>query len=302
MLPDHAWKPWEPRFGLPIFKGVRLLLSFSVNPEYSPLKTSGIPLMLMGAMRNGFRGVRDLVVEHGTLLRTPHLGRRLEFRFIITTREGEFLGQRGVPGSYPPGGSIDIEVADVLAKMGLPDDDYMGILVMSRGRPDGWRTSPGSYSMTYATDRTVTTYRTGGFIRILNDPNRKKHVGFRGINPKALATDRHLSSILLINHSSNPAYDRHVTPDSTLLRADGEQRTAVFGSIAPFGGVERDLEQLFGGDVVDFLAPFGGRGTVITTCQGVTLASIHVMRARDGSSMSIDHSRPTHTYILNGVA
>lgn len=155
--------------------------------------------------------------------------------------------------------------------------------------------------MTYVGNGTYTTYRTGGFGRTLNDPKRKRHHGFRGINPKAIANDSHLSGILLINHSSDPMYNATVRPHSVLIRHDGATREASFGDIPPFGALERSLEDLFGEDVTGFLAPYGGRGTVISTCAGVTLASIHVMRARDGSSMSIEHSRPTHTYLMSSV-
>ena len=79
------------------------------------------------------------------------------------------------------------------------------------------------------------------------------------------------------------------------------ERAADFGPIAPFGGVERTLEDLFGADAADFLKASDGRATTIATCPGVTLASIHILRARDGSSFSIEHSRPSHTYLLNGV-
>jgi len=164
------------------------------------------------------------------------------------------LGVFKVPESYPPGGSIDIDVTDVIEKLGLPRDNYMATLVMSRGRTDGFRSSPGSYSMTYIGDQVYTTYRTGGFARILNDPTRKRHAGFRGINPKAIANNRFISSLLLINHSSNPSYDESATPHSLLLRADGAMREATFGVIPPFGGVERSLEELFGKDVSEFLA------------------------------------------------
>lgn len=225
----------------------------------------------------------------------------MKFRVIVTTRDGQALGMWHVPEKYPPGGSIDLNITNIINEMGLADDDYMAILVMSRGRTDSFRSSPGSYSMTYVSDRTYTTYRTGGFARVLNDPKRKKHLGFRGILPKALANERFLSSLFLINHSSDPSYDQTVSPHSTLLRPDGETREADFGPIAPFGGVERTLEDLFGDDVGEFLRPGDGRATVITTCPGVTLASIHVMRARDGGSMSIEHTRPSHTYLLAGV-
>jgi hypothetical protein len=137
---------------------------------------------------------------------------------------------------------------------------------------------------------------------VLNDPRKKKsHYGFRGINPKVVATKDRMSSVLLINHSSHPEYDATVTPTSLLIRPDGAQREATFGSIAPFGGVERSAAELFGDDVTEFLGPYNGLGTVITTCPGVTLASLHLMRSTRGHSMAIEHSRPTHVYLLNGI-
>ena len=300
MLPKNSWREFEPRFGFPTFKGVRSLTSFSIRPDFRPLDYAKIAAGAKTALRQGPRAVKGFATTHVPLLLHCH-SKRLRFRVIVTTRRGEYLGEHRVQGVYPPGGAVDVDVTEVIERMGLPDDDYMAIMVMSNGRHDAMRSSPGSYSMTYYNERFYTTYRTGGFVRTLNDPRRKKHVGFRGINPKAVATERHLSSVLLINHSSNPVYDETVSPTSLLLRPDGQTREASFGPIPPFGGVERSLENLFGADVVDFLAPFGGRATTITTCSGVTLASLHLMRARDGSSMSIEHSRPTHTYLLHGV-
>lgn len=300
MLPKHAWREFEPRFGFPTFKGVRSLASFSIRPDFRPLDYARIAAGAKAALRQGPRAVKGFATTHVPLLLHCR-GKRLRFRVIVTTRGGEFLGEHRVQGVYPPGGAVDVDVSGLIERMGLPDDDYMAIMVMSNGRHDAVRSSPGSYSMTYYSDRFYTTYRTGGFVRTLNDPRRKSHFGFRGINPKAVATGKQMSSLLLINHSSSPAYDRTVAPTALLLRPDGQTREAGFGEIPPFGGVERSLEDLFGADVVEFLAPFGGQATTITTCPGVTLASLHLMRARDGSSMSIEHSRPTHTYLINPV-
>jgi len=176
----------------------------------------------------------------------------------------------------------------------------MQTFIMTRGRTDGFRSSPGSYSMTYYNDKVYTTYRTGGFARTLNDPDKKSQYGFRGINPKIIVTDKISSSILLINHSSNPLYDETANPKSVLIREDGKTMDADFGSISPFGGVERSMEDLFGKEVIDFLAPFKGKGTIVTTCPGISLASIHLRRVKDGSSMSIEHSRATYAYLLHG--
>ena len=307
MLTKDIWLEHEPRFGFPLFKNVNTLVAFSIRSDFNPIDTLGIAKVTKSAIAIGlkkgisqaFRETLHTASEYSSLLLSSN-SQRLQFRIIMTTRKGKFLGSYSIEGLYPPGGSIDIDFRNVLSKLGLPDDDYMAILVMSRGRADGFRSSPGSYSMTYFNDKAYATYRTGGFARVLNDPKRKQHYGFRGINPLVVVNNEMMSSLFLINHSSDPLYDTTVCPTSVLIRHDGKTREAVYGDIPPFGGIEKTMEELFGEDTVDFLAPFGGRGTVITTCPGVTLASLHLRRARDGSSMAIDHSRPSHTYLLHG--
>ena len=307
MLQKNLWLRHEPRFQFPIFKDVKTLVSFSIRPDFNPLKYSRIPHVLgysmlrvgKGSLLKSIKAVSSDISEYGSLLFSKDSG-KLKFRLAITNRHGKLLGVHLFDKSYPPGGSIDVNVTNIISDLKLPNDDYMGILIMTRGRTDGFRSSPGSYSMTYYNDKVYTTYRTGGFARVLNDPNKKDHFGFRGINPKVIVNDKVTSSILLINHSSDPLYDTTANPKSTLIRADGKTRKADFGSIPPFGGIERSMEDLFGDDVAKFLEPFGGKGTTVTECQGISLASIHLRRARDGSSMSIEHSRPTHTYLLHG--
>lgn len=300
MLPRHIWNEREPRFGFPVFKGAANLVSFSVRPDFKPVDYAKLRKEAVGAFKSGPRAVGAFLKNNVPILlfsRDPNL----RFKIIVTSRKGEYMGMKYIEGVYPPGGSVDVNVNEAVKELGLPDDDYMAILVMSNGRHDGVRSSPGSYSMTYIGEKFYSTYRTGGFVRTLNDPRKKSHYGFRGINPTVIVNDSTVSSLFLINHSSLPEYNNVVNPNTILLRADGKTREAAFGDIHPFGGVERNMEELFGKDVKEFLTPFGGKGTTITTCPGVTLASIHITRARDGSSFSIEHSRPTHTYPLMGV-
>lgn len=300
MLPKHSWRQWEPRFGFPIFKGARSLISFSIRPDFVSLELGKLKQEGKQALRNGVRPSIEFAKKAVPLILFAR-DSNVRFRIIFTTRDGCFLAMQKIPGSYPPGGSIDLDLTEMLGGLGLPDGDYMALMVMSKGRYDGVRSSPGSYSMTYRGVQSYSTYRTGGFARILNDPRKKSHYGFRGINPTVVSDNKKMSSLFLINHSSNPSYDETVMPMSLLLRADGKTREAVFGPIPPFGGVERTMEDLFGADVSDFLAPFDGKGTTITTCPGVTLASLHLIRARDNRSFSIEHSRPSHMYLLGGI-
>jgi len=306
MLKKDLWLPHEPRFAFPVFKGVNSLVSFSIRPDFEPLNVKKLHIIFgYSVIRVGRGSISKTILElwKNICEYTPLIfskNKTLSFRLAIISRKGKFLGSKNIDGKYSAGGSVDVNVSNVLKEIGLPNDDYTAILIMTRGRTDVFRSSPGSYSMTYYNDHVYTTFRTGGFARILNESGRKSHHGFRGINPKIVVTDKITSSILLINHSSDPLYDDSAKPESVLIRPDGEKRYAKFGEIPPFGGVEKTMEELFGDDVSQFLSKFGGKGTIVTTCEGVTLGSIHLRRARDGSSMSIEHSRPSHTYLLHG--
>jgi hypothetical protein len=105
-----------------------------------------------------------------------------------------------------------------------------------------------------------------------------------------------MSSLLLINHSSDPEYARTAHPTSVLVREDGEQLKGDFGEIPPLGAREMSISDIFGNEVFEFLKPFNGRATSITTCAGVTLASLHVQRSNDNrrTLLGIEHSRPAH--------
>lgn len=299
-VPRSAWRWFEPRFGFPIFKDIRTYVSFTVRPDFQPLQLRRMHQGLITAAKRGPRELLRFARERIDL--AIHCRQRsVAFRLLLLRRDGGFLASHTFADVVPPGGSIDVDVDEVRKRYAIADDDMMGILVMSNGRHDAFRSSPGSYSMTYVGEKSYTTYRTGGFARLLNENGRKKHYGFRGINPKILVTADYSSSVLLINHSSDPCYAEVAKPRCVLLREDGESLEADFGDIPAFGGLERSMNDLFGAAVIDFLAPSQGRGTTIITCPGVTLASLHLLRRRDGTSMAIEHSRPTHTYLLHGV-
>lgn len=308
MLRKDLWRQHEPRFGFFLFKEFTTRMSFSIRPDFRALTLIGAARLAKSvwvtrrkaSWQAGLKESWRIVSEYAPVVLSPDRD-RLCFRVAVTTRAGQLLAEHQVRGGVPPGGSVEIDFDEVLSKLGLPPDDYIAIVIMSRGRADGFRSSPGSYSMTYYNDRIYTTYRTGGFARALNDPKRKKHGGFRGINPKVLVNATHLSSLGLINHSSDPLYNEMARPRTVLLRADGQTMEADFGEIPPFGGLVRSMEDLFGPTVRDFLAPAGGLGTTITTCPGITLASLHLCAARDGSSLALEHSRPTHTYLINAA-
>jgi hypothetical protein len=220
----------------------------------------------------------------------------LRFKLHVLSRDGGYLASSEVPTTYKPGASLELDLSKCLSELGLPPADYLVIAVMSRGRMDGYRSSPASFSMTYVDGDNVAIYRTGAFARPLNEGRLKSHVGFTGINPKVLATDDIVSSLMLINHSSDPDYAHTACPTAVLIRGDGERLEGDFGEIPPLGAREMSIADIFGSRVFDFLKPFNGRGTSITNCVGVTLASLHLQRSNDNrrTLLGIEHSRPAH--------
>jgi hypothetical protein len=307
LLKKNLWRKHEPRFEFPIFKGINTRFSFSIRSNFKSITRLGLAIVFYKSLKSGFdhgltQGIKNFfeTLDEYLSLMFSFDKNNLRFRLVILSRDGQLLAEMPIAGKHPPGASIDLDIAKILSKINLPDDDYMAIVIMSRGIPNTIRSSPGSYSMTYFSTSVYTTYRTGGFARTLNDSKKKKQYGFRGINPKIVVNDKISSSLFLINHSSNPLYDKSAMPNVVLLRKDGKYLESNFGIIPPFGGVERSMEELFGNDVIEFLRPMGGKGTTITTCPGVSLASIHLRRLKNGNSMSIEHSRPTHTYLMYG--
>lgn len=280
----------------PTFSGLESRMGFSIPAWYRPLDVRYLRSLIAGSLKKNFlETTKDLVPELGSLVASG-FSKRLKFKLQILSRDGEYRATYEFPASYAPGASVEIELSDLFAKLGLPKDDYVVVAVMSRGRMDGYRSSPASFSMTYIDQDNIAIYRTGAFARPLNEGRLKAHVGFTGINPKVIATDEIVSSLMLLNHSSDPEYSHTAHPTSVLIRPDGEQLKGDFGEIPPLGAREMSVVDIFGNRVFDFLKPFGGRATTITTCVGMTLASLHLQRSNDNrrTLLGIEHSRPAH--------
>ncbi|WP_249780618.1 hypothetical protein [Bradyrhizobium sp. dw_78] len=271
-------------------------MGFSIPAWYRPVDIKYLRSLVAGSLRKNFlETVKDLVPELGSLAMSG-LSKNLRFRLHILSRDGEYRASYELPLSYKPGASVDVDFTKLLKDLKLPVEDYLVVAVMSRGRMDGYRSSPASFSMTYIDQDNVAIYRTGAFARPLNEGRLKAHVGFTGINPKIIATRDVVSSLMLINHSSDPEYAVTAHPASILIREDGEQLEREFGEIPALGAREMSVVDIFGSRVFDFLKPFGGRATTVTTCQGVTLGSLHLQRSNDNhrTLLGIEHSRPAH--------
>nr|WP_249159036.1 hypothetical protein [Bradyrhizobium jicamae] len=281
---------------MPTFAGLDNRLGLSIPVWYRPLNLRYLRSLVAGSLKKNFiESVKDLGPELFSLA-SSGFSRKLRFKLHILSRRGDYLTSHVIPSAFEPGASFDIDLSKLLAELKLPEDDYLVVAVMSRGRMDGVRSSPASFSMTYLDQDNVAIYRTGAFARPLNEGRLKSHVGFTGINPKVIATQDVVSSVLLINHSSDPEYAFPAHPTSVLIREDGEQLQGDFGEIAPLGAREMSVADMFGPQVFDFLKPFNGRGTTVTTCRGMTLASLHLQRSNDNrrTLLGIEHSRPAH--------
>ena len=295
-FPTTPWKPYEPRFILPTFTGLECRLALSIPVSYRPLTMRYLRDLVAGSLKKNFlQSVRDLGPELTSLVASG-FSRKLRFRLHILSRSGAYLTSYEVPSAFQPGASLEVDLSKLLGELKLPEDDYLVVAVMSRGRMDGNRSSPASFSMTYLDQDNVAIYRTGAFARPLNEDRLKSHVGFTGINPKVIATKDVVSGVMLINHSSDPEYGFTARPTSVLIREDGERLEGDFGEIPPLGAREMSVADMFGNKVFDFLKPFDGRGTTVTTCLGVTLASLHLQRSNDNrrTLLGIEHSRPAH--------
>jgi hypothetical protein len=290
MLSPDTWGQDEPRLNFPVFAGVQNHVDFTLQaePGITP-KRLAVPLYHFLKGRKPFK---TLLRDYRNLFS----GEPYRFRGVYLDRQGQQLLSAPLPGEYKSGGFFHSHLNQWLQDHGVPLVDGNLILIANRGRADRFSSSPGNVTLRIVADDGVCGFRTGFFSRPLNAGH--KHFGFTGLNPHVESNERWVSSILLINHSSDPAYDRRVTPTVRLHRSTDEFLEAPFGEIAPHAALERTVDELFP-EARDYLASNAGRGYTITRLKGATLASIHIFRTREGRLASMEHSRPAHPNIVD---
>jgi hypothetical protein len=292
MLPAGLWQPWEPRAVFPVFADAENTLDFVVQDSLRP--------SLRSFARIGFALIKkqksfDAAVRDGM---NAMLGRGMAFRGAFVTRAGRYVGAWELSPPLQAGGFFSASVNRLLARDGHALEDGVFVLIASRGRLDRWSSSPGSATARYVGKNYVAGYRTGLFARPLNPVAGKRHFGFTGINPQVIVDGDVVASVLLINHSSDPEYDRSVSPTMRLYRDPANFLEAPFGEIPAHGGLERRLTDVFP-DADRFLAAAQGRGYTITRASGASLASIHLLRSKTGRTLGMDHSRPAYTNVVD---
>jgi hypothetical protein len=290
MLKPSLWTVTEPRLIFPVFGTADNLVDLALQP--GPRRTwRDLARPAYNHFRRG-KPWQPVLSDYWNLLLDPPY----RFRGAFVDREGRLLAEGHLPGRFRAGQYFTCRVNDWLSAQGVPMQDGAFILISSRGRTDLWNSSPGNATLRIANNDHVAGYRTGFFTRSLNEG--KKHYGFTGLNPQ-IDIGRGLEpGLLLINHSSDPLYERTVQPTVRLHRNASDFIEADFGAIPPFGVRERAVRDLFP-TAKEYLAPSAGRGFTIANCKGSTLASIHVFRDENGEIACMEHSRPAHTNILD---
>ena len=290
MLPKGLWAAYEPRAVMPVFADARTNVDFAVQPSFAP-RARSYAEPLYWALKKKKKPLAAAIDYWNLALRRP-----LAFRAILVSREGRYVAEWPLARGLRVGDFFSADVSELMAKAGVPAQDALLIVVANRGRTDLWSSSPGSLNVRYVGERFICGFRTGLFARTLNPVHGAAHFGYTGLNPQVRFDGSMVPSVLLMNHSSEPAYDREVNPVIRLHRSHDEFLEAPFGTIRPHGALERKLTDLFP-DAEAFVAATG-RAYTIARNKGASLASLHVIRSADGSSMALDHSRPAHTNVV----
>ncbi len=291
MLKAGYWNYWEPRVIFPYFKGYENVYDFVVQES---LNGETLKDFLRPAYYwyKGQKPFKQMLLNYWWVL----TGAKIKFRYAFLSRQGELLKEWTHEGSYGKGDIFSVNISDLLKKENFADQDGEFLLIASRGRLDRWSSSPGNVTSRFIGQGKISGFRTGFFARPLNS-GAKGHFGFTGLNPKVRMDENYEASLMLINHSSEPQYAHTAEPTVLLHRTPTEFLEAPFGVIPPLGIVERKLSDLFP-NAEEFLKPTGGFGYTVTKVKGTSLASLHILRDRQGRLLGIEHSRPAHAAVI----
>jgi hypothetical protein len=295
MLPSNLFRPHEPRAVYPVFADQDNRLAYVLRETYiaSP----------MTALRHTVGRVvrRDHHVSPGFLARIvvdSIRGIRLNFRGAFLDRDGRLIASFPNIATVHYRQGFDFSVNELFAAKGVPLQDGQFLLIADRGVKLDGGYSIGTVTAAYLSRKGFTCYRNAAFARPFNEFTHHRPVGFRSIGPHMTITDAFETSAYFFNFSSDPAYNFTANPTVTLLRDDGATLEGTFGEIPPFGARECGLNEMFGEQVREFLAPPMSYGTLIAEQAGVALGSAHLVRNRENGAIGIEHTRPVHMYVI----
>ena len=295
MLPDKLFKIHEPRNVFPFFENCENRLSYVLRNTHTATPKQALRYVAGRLLRRDYRNSPEYLSR---IVVDSFRGMRLSFRGAFLTRDGKLLATFPTFASvkYPEG--IDISVNDLLEKHNVPKQDGQFLLIADRGIKLDTDYTTGTITATYISPHGFTCYRNGIFARPVNHFHHHRPVGFRSIAPHMCVTDSAEASAYFFNFSSDLNFSDAANPKTFLYRNDQECLEADFGTIPPFGAAERSITEIFGDEAKSFLQPTHGFGTLIAEQTGITLGSIHLIRNQETRSMSIEHTRPTHMYVL----
>ncbi len=286
-MPENTWQPWQPRVAFPAFAQSYNSYEFTVQPSFLSRnwKSYLYPLVTFWRKQISFQ---ELLIRYFNAF----FSRSIHFRVFHLSKNGQFIKEIPQHEKIKVGESFCYDL-DLRGKQAT--EDMLVLFVASQGRLDKFSSSPGNMTARYSNDTTAAGYRTGFFSRPLN--NGKGHYGYTGLNPATSLKPNIQNGILLINHSSNPAYNETARP---VIRVYTDAKTFLekpFPAIAPHGFSEALVEDLFP-EVIKWKenkTPFW----IVTECKGTSLASFHTYRDNHGNLLAIEHSRPSHAQVLD---
>ncbi len=292
---NQLFKVYEPRAVYPIFKDCDNRLSYVLRDTYVP--------SFKAAIRHA--AGRVLKRDHHTsakflfrIVLDSIRGIKINFRGAFLNRDGKLIAEFPRLFSIKYLNGFDLSINDILARNNIDLQDGQFLLIADRGVKLDGGYSIGTVTATYKSKFGFTCYRNAAFARPINEFKHHRSYGFRSIAPHMVVKDGIESSAYFFNFSSDPDYEFTANPEVRMYRDDGEFLTAKFGDIPPFGSREYSMTEIFGNEVGDFLRSNDGYGTLVAEQKGVTMGSMHMIRNSKTNSLSIEHTRPTHMYVV----
>jgi hypothetical protein len=136
------------------------------------------------------------------------------------------------------------------------------------------------------------TFAVGPFAEINAGPNKAKKSFFMSA-PIVCSKERGVKSVnVLINHSSDPAYDDTIMLTPQLSNLNGEVIVGQPFQIPPFGMFVVDIEKYFGSDGVTLLNRTNGYGAITAQHLGHILPSYFFQTDVEGNIICGNHTQP----------
>lgn len=287
----------EPRNVFPIFKNCENKLSYILrgNDISNFFQTSKFVTkrLLKGKDKNESN---DFFLR---LLYDSLFGIKISFRGFFLNNNGKILCEIKNIAKVRYGEGFDISINNILKEKNIEMQDGQFLLIADRGvKLSNQSYTTGTIAAMYQTDTSFTCYRNGIFARPVNDFKHHVPKGFRCIVPQIYVNEDVETSAVFMNFSSDINYNKSASPKMTLYNYCNDKLEGKYKTLKPFGSYEQSLSETFGENVRDFLSPGKGYGTLVAEQSDVTLSSIHLIRNKKLNTIGIEHTRPTHMYVI----